>query len=425
MIQFLRRRRFLAAAYLVSVARVSAAASAADTPLSVDDCVRLALARSPAARAATRGIDAAAARVRAAHAAYSPRLLTEAQYGRSEGFDEAITNGGVTEALLTVQTTLLDGGLRDAQFAAARARLRSAAAKQQQSQADVALAVRTAYFTALSAYVEVGIQADTIRTLRDYTELLQRQERLGLVPHDDVLRAQLAVDASQAAERTARAQFDAGREELATVTGTTIDTATLVEPDVMPVVEAGAGRIEASPVMVDARAAVEAARRDADAVRSEWRSHLDVTASGGALGVQPGHTFSHNGGGQFLFGFTLPLFDSGGTAARIAAAVADADGAEAAAAQSRQTVVIALAHAAIEARRAQADMVAWQAAAPRAAESFNLMRARYFGGGNARLLEVLDALAQHVDTRLNVSRARLAYRVAVSTQYQILGEALP
>jgi len=425
MVRVLRVRRYLATACVLSFACASAAGSASAESLSVDDCVRLALARSPAARAATRGVDAAGARVRAAHAAYSPRLLGEAQYGHSEGFDEAITNGGVTEALLTVQTTLLDGGLRDAQFAAARARLRSATAKQQQSQADVALAVRTAYCTALSAHAEVGVQADAIRTLRNYTELLQRQDRLGLVPHNDVLRAQLAVAAAQAAERSATAQLDAVREELETITGTTIQTATLVEPQVMPVVEAGDGRIEASPVMVDARAAVEAARRDADAVRSEWRSHVDVTASGGALGVEPGHTFSHDGGGQFLFGFTLPLFDSGGTAARIAAAVADADGAEAAAAQSRQTLVIALAHAAIEARRAQADLTAWQAAAPVAAESFNLMRARYVGGGNVRLLEVLDALAQHVDTRLNVSRSLLAYRLAVATQYQILGETLP
>ena len=418
-------RSLLIGACLLGAVCGRSARGADDDTLTVADCVRLALARSPAARAATFGVDAAAARVRAAHAAYSPRLLGEGQYGRSEGFDEAITNGGVTEALLTVQTTLLDGGLRDAQFAAARARLRSATAKQQQSQADAALGVRTAYFTALAAQAEIGIQADAIRTLRDYTGLLQRQESLGLVPHNDVLRAQLAVDAAQAAERTAAAQLDAAHAELETVTGTTISTAALLEPPPMPVVEDGTARIEASPVMVDARAALEAARHDADAVRSEWRGHLDVTASGGALGVQPGHTFSHNGGGQFLFGFTLPLFDSGGTAARIAAAVAEAAGAEAAAAQSRQTVAIALAHAAIEARRAQADLTAWQAAVPRAAESFQLMRARYFGGGNARLLEVLDALAQQVETRLNASRALLAYRLAVATQYQILGETLP
>lgn len=393
--------------------------------LSVDDCVRLATARSPAARAATLGVTAATARLRAARAAYSPRLFGETQYGRAEGFDEAITNGGVTAALVTVETTLLDGGLRDAQFGAARARLRSATAKEQQSRADVALAVRTAYFTAMAARGEMSIHTDAIRTLRNYTDLLQRQESVGLVPHNDVLRAQLAVVGAEAADRTATAACDAARDELGILAGAPVGTETLVEPQPMPVVDGGDAPIEASPVMVDARAAVEAARRDADAVRSEWRGHVAVTASGGALGIQPGHTFNHNGGGQFLFGFNLPIFDNGGTAARIAAAVAEADGAEAAAAQSRQTVAIALAHAAIEARRAQAELAAWQRAVPQAAESFQLMRARYFGGGNARLLEVLDAFAQHVDARLNVSRAQLAYRVAVATQYQILGETVP
>ena len=423
MARLVRLRRAAAAVWLLHV--VAVRASVAGAAQTVDDYVRLALARSPAARAATRGVDAATARVRAARAAYSPRLFGEAQYGRAEGFDEAITNGGSTAALITVATTLLDGGLRDAQFAAARARLRSASAKERQSQADVALAVRTAYFTGVAAQAEVGIQADTLRTLRNYTDLLQRQENLGLVPHNDVLRAQLASDAAHAADRAAAAQLDAVRDELSTLTGTPIEAAVLAEPEPMSVLEGGATSIEASPVMVDAHAAVEAARRDADAVRSEWRGHLDLTASGGALGVEPGHTFTHDGGGQFLFGFTLPIFDSGGTAARIAAAVADADGAEASAAEARQTVVIALTRAAIEARRAQADLSAWQLAVPRAAESFQLMRARYLGGGNVRLLEVLDALAQHVDARLNASRAQLAYRLAVATQYQILGEALP
>jgi outer membrane protein TolC len=391
----------------------------------VDECVRLAVTHSPATRAAARNVEAATARLRAARAAYSPRLRGEAQYGRAEGFDEAITNGGVTAALLTVETTLFDGGLRDAQFAATRARLRGANAKHQQSQADVALAVRTAYFSGIAARAAVDIHSDGIRTLRDYGELLQRQESLGLVPHNDVLRAELAKTAEQATQRAAAADLAAVRDELSVLTGATVEATALVEPQPMAVIESVDAPVETSPVMIDARATVEAARRDADAVRSEWREHLDLTASGGALGIEPGQTFNHNGGGQFLLGFSLPLFDSGGTAARIVAAVADADSAEASAAQARQTVTIALARAAIEARRAQADLAAWRDAVPQAAESFQLMRARYFGGGNVRLLEVLDALAQHVDARLNAARALLMYRLAVATQYQVLGETLP
>src|SRR5438105_3719675 len=89
--------------------------AAADT-LTIDDCVRLALARSPAAQAAGFDVDAATWRVRAARAAYAPRLFAAGEYGRSQGFDEVVTNGGSTAALLTMEATLLDGGLRDAQF---------------------------------------------------------------------------------------------------------------------------------------------------------------------------------------------------------------------------------------------------------------------------------------------------------------------
>jgi len=180
--------------------------------------------------------------------------------------------------------------------------------------------------------------------------------------------------------------------------------------------------IDASPVLADARAAVEAARRDAEAARSEWRGHLTLTASGGALGVQPGPAFHDNGGGQFLFGFTVPLYDGGGISARVAAAVAGARSAEANVEQSRQTIQIALARAGTEARRAQGDLTAWQRAMPQAQDDFQLMRARYLGGGNVRLLEVLDALRQYVDARLHVPQALLSYRLAVATQEQILGQ---
>lgn len=406
----------------LALATVLLGQTAHGEPISVTDCVRLALARAPATRAAGFEVDAATARMRAAQAAYAPRLIAEGQYGRSEGFDETVTNGGVTSTLLTIEATLLDGGLRDAQFAAARARLQSANAIAQQRRADVALAVRAAYFNALAARTESGVHGENIRTLRDYVGLLQRQETLGLAPHNDVLRARLAVETARTAARAADAQLASARSELTLLTGIDVTPDALVEPAPIAPPEATEALIDASPLLADAQAAVEAARREADAVRSEWRGHLTLTASGGALGVQPGPTFHDNGGGQFLFGFTVPLYDGGGISARVAAAVAAARIAEANVEQSRQTIQIALARAGAGAMRAQEDLTAWQRAGPQAQEDFQLMRARYLGGGNVRLLEVLDALNQYVDARLHVPQALLAYRLAVATQEQILGQ---
>src|SRR5262245_17390427 len=118
------RQRFA----LVGLLVLQAATVGAVETLSVDDCVHLALQHSPTVQGAAFDVDAATARLRAARAAYVPRVLATGEYGRSEGFDEAVTNGGSTAALLTLETTLLDGGLRDAEFAAARARLQSATA---------------------------------------------------------------------------------------------------------------------------------------------------------------------------------------------------------------------------------------------------------------------------------------------------------
>jgi len=412
-------------AFILALWAWTTCAAAQAAALTVEDCVRLALTQSPAARAAGFDVDAAAARVRAAHAEYVPHLSAHGEYGRSAGFDTAVTNGGSTAALLTVETRLLDGGLRDAQLSGARARLRSATALEQQRRADVAFAVRSSYFTAVAANADAAIQRRTQATLRDYEALLQRQESVGLVTHNDVLRADLAVDAASAAERAANAECDLALSELSTLTGSEMTAGALVEPAAAPLATPDAATIDGSPVLMDAQAAVDAARREVDAVRSEWRGHLDLSASGGALGVVPGETFRNNGGGQFLVGFTLPLYDGGATAARVAVAAAVASGADALLQESRRTVTTAVTRATIEARRAEADRVAWQRAVPQAAEHFELMRARYFGGGNVRLLEVLDALTQYVDAQLAAQRAVFAYRIAVATQQQLIGEVTP
>jgi len=128
------------------------------------------------------------------------------------------------------------------------------------------------------------------------------------------------------------------------------------------------------------------------------------------------------GGGQFLLGFSLPLFDGGVIAARIGAAEATALGTDSRLEEARQTLSVALAGVEADARHAEADVAAGRRTAPIASEQFQLMRARYLGGGNVRLLEVLDALSVYADARLSVPRSLLAYRTAVAAQGQALGE---
>ncbi|MFQ5665165.1 MAG: TolC family protein [Candidatus Binatia bacterium] len=403
---------------LVSVMLAAAGAQG----LTVNECVRLALEHSPAARVTAWQVRSTSAELHAALSAYSPRFLVQGRYGKSEGFDKTVTDGGSTAALVTVEATLLDGGLRDAQFAAARARLKGTAARSKQQRADVARAVRTAYFTALARREEVAIHDKTSGTLRGYVALLTEQERRGLVPHNDVLRAELAAGRARTARRRAAADLRNATDLLAALTGISVPATALIAPPQMPEVQDAAEQIDTSPIIIEARAAAQVAHRAIDTVRSQRRETLTLTASGGVLGVHPGTTFRRNGGGQFLLGFSIPVFDGGVVAARLASAIAAANAADASVLQSRQTLATALSRARVEADRAQHDLAAWRAAVDRSAENFGLMRARYVGGGDVRLLEVLDALSQFVDAQLNTQRALLSYRVALATQHQILGK---
>jgi len=400
-------------------------AAAAPPPLTIEECVQRALDRAPSVQAAAAESAAAYAKVRAARAAYWPRLIGQAQYGHSEGYDKTITNGGVTQIGVAIEAPLLDGGKRAAELAGAQARLQSAGAQELQRRADVVFAVRTAYHTAIGARQERTIQADAVEGLERYLVLLRRQEALGLVPVTDVPRAQLAVETARTAERAADAALIAAAQELSHLVGSAIDPDALVAPALHPIEPINDAWVDASPVVADARASANAARQDAESVRSEARSHLLLNADAGFLGVNPRPTFENNGGGEFLVGFTLPLFDGGAMDARIAAAAAEVASAEAKVAEARETVLITLARTRAEAARARADATEWAQTVPSAAENFLLLRARYFGGGDIRLLDVLDALNQSVEARLEVVRAEQAAQLAAASEAQLLGQIGP
>jgi len=391
--------------------------------VTVEECGRRAPARSASIRAAGFEAAAAAARVRAARAAYAPRLEVHSEYGRAEGFDEAVTNGGSTAAIVRLEAILLDAGVRSAAVSGAEAQARAASAVERQRRADLLLEVRSAYFQALGAAHEREVHGAAVTTLDDYLRVLGRQAKLGIAGENDVMRAELAIHAERTALRAAERDLVEARAALASLAG--VDSAAaLIEPAARALKEASDG-LDASPLLGEARAQLVVAEREAEALRGERAGQVTASAEAGALGVNPEHTFEHDAGGQFLVGYTLPLFDGGVRASKLAAARAAIEGARAKLDEVSRTLQLSWDRAAAEARRAEADAAAAREAATIAEENFQLMRARHAGGGNVRLLEVLDALTQATDARLGESKAMLDYRIAVATQAELLGEVEP
>jgi outer membrane protein len=412
-------RLALAAAGLLALS----AAARAET-VTVEECGRRALERSPSIRAARFEMEAARARSRAARGEYAPRLDLHSEYGRSEGFDETVTNGGSTAAIARLEATLLDGGARDAGVASAQAASRAAAAVEKQRRSDLLLEVRSAYFRAVAAGHERDVHRSTTATLDNYRRLLSDQSKLGIAVENDVMRAKLAVDGENAALRATDAELSSARAALSSLSGVGF-AVDLAEPSAKSASTAGDDAIAASPLLAEARAELEASQHEVEGIRSEGMGRVTVSAEAGALGVRPRDTFEHDGGGQFLLGFTVPLFDGGTRSARLAAALAAAETARAKLDEVTRMLRLSWAQAGTDARRAEADAAAARESGILADRNFQLMRARHAGGGNVRLLEVLDALAQTTEARLAESRAVLAYRIAVATQSELLGEVSP
>jgi outer membrane protein TolC len=129
-------------------------------PLTLPQAVGLTLEHSPALSASAFDDVAASLRRRGAWAAYLPVLSAESGYGRAYGYDEAVTNGGDTHAIVKLETTLFDAGAGLAHGAEAKAKLLSARSDERSRRAEVAFAATEAYLGILTARRERELQAE-------------------------------------------------------------------------------------------------------------------------------------------------------------------------------------------------------------------------------------------------------------------------
>ena len=119
------RANAVALAFVSFLAAMAIRAEAGEL-LTLPQAVELTLQRSPALSASAFDDIAATLRRRGTWAAYLPVLSAESGYGRSYGYDEAVTNGGDTHAIVKLETTLFDAGAGLARGAEAKAKLLSA-----------------------------------------------------------------------------------------------------------------------------------------------------------------------------------------------------------------------------------------------------------------------------------------------------------
>lgn len=281
-------------------------------PLTLGECIRIAVERNPRTRSTWEAARSAAARVGEERADYLPSIDLRAQTSRGKTVsldkEEENRTRDVYAGGIDVGYLLFDGGARRARIQGAEAALFEAGFRHNTNLQDTALAVEASYYQLLGAQWLLRVAEDTVKRTRYQLELARARHESGVVTRADVLRAETQRADAQLLHVQTRNGVRISRGRLAHAMGvpvhSTFEIAELpddVQRDELPRIEglldeaarkrpelqAALGRIESSRAQVsEAQAAywptlrvgASAGRRDTDFVpeREEWAVGLTV-----------------------------------------------------------------------------------------------------------------------------------------------------
>jgi len=271
-----------------------------DHPLTLQECVRIAVEQNPSAAAVLHAGRAALAKIGASQAAYWPtvnfagvlqRSYSEPQKGsQRQSFLFSSTTTTSDDASLTAQYTLWDSGVRKATVEGAKASYAASDATFQATVQDLALSVQTAFYGLQGALWNKKVADETQKQTGFHLSMAQEQHDVGLVPLSDVLQAATSDANAKLAVIQAANAVTADRAALASLMGLSADTVLdirLEEPGAtLPELPAWhAGRDRALSTLPEIRAAFESSEALRFAVRETQASYLPSVTANGTAGL--------------------------------------------------------------------------------------------------------------------------------------------
>lgn len=167
-------------------------------PLSLTDCLNIALAQNATILKAKNDLEAQYGVVVQTRAIVLPQLTANGQYKDTdrnaiENFPGTHTPNENWNAGLTITQTIYQGGKLLAAVRAAKATKEQALAQYQSTLADTLLSVRLAYYDILLAAELITVNEASVNLLQKELDDQQHRYDAGTVPHFNVLRAKVSV----------------------------------------------------------------------------------------------------------------------------------------------------------------------------------------------------------------------------------------
>jgi outer membrane protein TolC len=395
-------------------------ASARGETLTLDQAIQRALAFAPAIASARAQSDLGAAMAREARAPLYPTLSAGSEYMQAPGYSIAVSNGGLSDAMLSLNYTAFDFGRR---LAAARAAL-------YQSEAD-SFGVRAAraqiIFDTTVAYCDL-VRAQEIEReyivdderLKRYVAVIKALRKSGRAIANDELKVRTASNAITLSRSSAHHNVERAAAVLGAMLGrfqpSDLSAAEISGEPAWPGTD-----LSRNPMLEAAQRSVASAKSTVLAAERERYPSVKLALTAGWQGINPPHTFAHNGGASYDGMISMPIFDGGVISAHIDEARAKVAAAQAQVRQVELDLRKQLADAEPRYRQALDQLTMLSDAEPTAQDNFALTWARFLGGGNVTLLEVLDAFQQVEQLRLARPDQAFAARQAAAQGALVLG----
>jgi outer membrane protein TolC len=390
--------------------------------LTLGQAVQRALAFAPSIASASAQLDLSTAMVREARAPLYPWLSAESEYMQAPGYSKAVSNGGLSDALLNLNYTAYDFGHRAALARAALYQSEASRYGVRAAHAQIVFDTTVAFYDLVRAQeIEREFMADDAR-LKRYIAVIKALRASGRAIANDVLKVETARNSVGISLSAARSNVQRAAAVLGSMIGD-FRSSDLTASETGKLPDWPGKDLSRNPMLDAARRNLASAKAAIEAAQTERYPNLKISLTAGWEGINPPHTFAHDSGASYDGLVSVPIFDGGLISAHIDEARARMAAAQAQVRQVEFDLHKQLADAEPRYRLALEQLMLLKQAEPTARDNFALTWTRFLGGGSATLLEVLDAFQSLEQLRLARPDQMFAARQAAAQANLVLGLA--
>ncbi|NCO39800.1 MAG: hypothetical protein COZ06_05615 [Armatimonadetes bacterium CG_4_10_14_3_um_filter_66_18] len=400
-------------------------------PLSLAQCLGLALDNHPSVKAAAAGVEAAQHRVTESKSSRFPSLDLTSNWSRFQSTRQGFAIGSAgssenRETALSASYLFLDSGQRKTVVRQAGANAGASVASLTSTERDTALAVVQAYYSLLTAQKLKALRAKVVTSAEQHVAAAQAGFDAGTTAKIDILRAQTEL---------ANAKVDVVAADGA------IQRAVAVLRNAMGMEAAVPLTILDQDKLPDPQLELTAAQQEALSKRPELRQQdygLAVaweTARSAKINAGPALSFT-GGFDRYLDSsrdvtdewvlratMSMPLFDGKQSRSRVESAKADLVARREQRERERQSILLEVERGWISLNDAKARIGAADAARAQADENLALNEASYVAGV-ATMVEIIDARSAAAQAETNQIQALYDHNLAVMQLRYALGRDL-